>query len=72
MVNKFNNNFIDHVSEEEREAIKKLDSIDNTIRGVLADLNEHFEIGVKFDEIERSELMVEAREALLDALRIFR
>lgn len=72
MANKFNDNFIDHVSEEEREAIKKLDSIDNTIRGVLVDLNEHFEIGVKFDEIERSELMVEAREALLDALKIFK
>ena len=58
--------------EEEREAIIRLDGIDDAMWGVLVDLNKHFEIGVKFDEIERSELNVEAREALMGVLKIFR
>ena len=72
MASKFNDNFIYNVSEKEKEAIVKLDSIDDTIWGVLVDLNEHFTIGVNFNEIEHTPLSIEAREALLEVLESFK
>lgn len=72
MTNKFNDNFIFEVLEEEQDTISRLDNIDDTVWEVLQGLNELLEIGVDFDNIEHTPLSLEAREALVDVLESFK
>lgn len=50
----------------------KFDNIDDAIWEVLVDLNKHFEIGVNFNEIEHTPLIIESREALIEILESFK
>lgn len=42
---------------------------DDMIFELLFTMNEHFDLGVDFDDIEQSELLIEARGHLLDLLK---
>lgn len=42
---------------------------DDMIFQLLFTMNEHFDIGVDFENIEQSELLIEARGRLLDLLK---
>lgn len=59
-------------NEDELADMIAKDNVDDSIYNVLLSLNNVLDLGVDFDDIEHTPLIIESREALIEVLKSFK